>query len=264
VGFTVAVVLPCFNEEMNLSWAIRSLPSSIDKVILVDACSTDRRLERGQSLRAGIKIICQPARGKGLAMVTGMLEAKSDFVVFLDADGSMCGAENPLFVTALVEGSALVWGSRGLPGRGSSDFAWIWVAGNHLLTKLVNPPYGVEWTDLAYVYFALRMDAGFTLQLSDLIQDANCARSTGRFRRKLRYGYGFEIESLVFCRAARTRFTVQEVLSFEERRRIGNSNLHAFKNGVRVAYAVVRERLATNAVCGLSVPPVEPIEVDRG
>ena len=227
---TVAVVLPCFNEEMNLSGVLESLPSTIDEVILVDGRSTDDSIECARKHRADIRIVRQSARGKGLAMITGMVEARSDVVIFLDADGSMRGEEIPLFVGALVMGAALARGSRGLPGGGSSDFTWLRATGNRLLTKIVNALYGVRWTDLAYGYFALRMDAVPALELSNLIRQATspqCAESDGRSRRILPYGHGFEIESLIFCRAAKRGLVVKEVPSFEDKRRNGSSNLLA-------------------------------------
>jgi len=255
------VVLPCLNEEMNLSQVLGSLPASIDEVILVDGRSTDGSVDRAQRLRADIKIVHQCAKGKGLAMITGMLEASSDFVIFLDADGSMRGEEIPLFVGALLAGADLARGSRGLPGGGSSDFTWLRATGNRMLTIAVNLLYGVRWTDLAYGYFALRMDAVSRLDLSDLIAQAKDAESTRTGRRRmlrgLPYGHGFEIESLVFCRAARTGLIVKEIPSFEDKRRHGTSNLHAFRDGLRAGYAVIYERVSSRRAATHSLQPVK-------
>jgi glycosyltransferase involved in cell wall biosynthesis len=261
VDLTVAVVLPCLNEEMNLSTVLGSLPRSIDEVILVDGCSTDGSVECAQRLRDDIKIVHQVARGKGLALITGMMQVSSDIVIFLDADGSMRGEEIPDFLIALATGAALARGSRKLPGGGSTDFTWIRSAGNRLLTKIVNVLYGVRWTDLTYGYFALRMDAVLVLDLSDLIHQATnpeSAHSAGRFRRILPYGHGFEIDSLIFCRAARKGLVVKEVPTFEDKRRHGTSKLHAFRDGVRVGCAVIRERISPGAAREASMPRVEP------
>jgi glycosyltransferase involved in cell wall biosynthesis len=257
----IAVVVPCLNEERDLSGVLGSLPSSVDEVILVDGGSIDGSIECARRCRADVKIVHQLARGKGLALITGMLQASSDIVIFLDADGSMHGEEIPDFLDALVAGAALARGSRRLPGGGSSDFTWIRSVGNLLLTKIVNALYGVRWTDLAYGYFALRMDALLALDLSDLVHQATnpeSAHSASSSRRVLPYGHGFEIESLIFCRAARRGLVVKEVPSFEDKRRHGSSNLHAFRDGVRVGYTVIRERLSPGAAREASIPRVEP------
>jgi hypothetical protein len=48
----------------------------------------------------------------------------------------------------------------------------------------------------------------------------------------------------MLCRAARAGFVVEEVSSFERRRREGTSKLNAFRDGLRVANALFRERVA--------------------
>lgn len=248
VGFTTAVVLPCYNEAKNLPQVLDSLPGFIDEVILVDGFSTDGSVACARGLRPDIKVVHQPAPGKGLAMVRGMLAATSDVVVFLDADGSMRGEEIFLFTEALAQGAELARGSRRRPGGGSSDFTWLRAAGNFLLTWLVNGLYGTHWTDLAYGYFAIRTDVAMTLDLESLVLAADSPSSPRKPKLfgPLPYGHGFEIESLVFCRAAKRGVTIAEVPSFEDKRRHGTSHLHAFRDGLRVAYTILHEKFTSD------------------
>ncbi|MEJ2722731.1 MAG: glycosyltransferase, partial [bacterium] len=39
---TISVVIPCYNEEDGVQRVIKSLPGSVDEVVVVDNNSTDR------------------------------------------------------------------------------------------------------------------------------------------------------------------------------------------------------------------------------
>jgi hypothetical protein len=54
---------------------------------------------------------------------------------------------------------------------------------------------------------------------------------------------GFEVELLIDIRAHRASLTTVEVPCFETHRIHGNSNLNAFKDGLRCFRVIVRERL---------------------
>ena len=55
-------------------------------------------------------------------------------------------------------------------------------------------------------------------------------------------GGGFEIETLIYIRVARSGVAVTEVPSFEHSRMHGDSNLSAFSDGVRVLRTILVER----------------------
>ena len=58
----------------------------------------------------------------------------------------------------------------------------------------------------------------------------------------MRWGDGFEIETIINTRVARAALTVAEVASFEQLRISGESNLNATRDGLRVLRSIVRER----------------------
>ena len=60
------------------------------------------------------------------------------------------------------------------------------------------------------------------------------------------WGDGFEIETLIHVRVAKAGLVVAEVPSFEHKRLHGVSNLHAFRDGRRVLWTILSERLRTN------------------
>jgi hypothetical protein len=59
----------------------------------------------------------------------------------------------------------------------------------------------------------------------------------------LRYGDGFEIETIINVRVAQAGLTVTEVPSYERLRLHGESNLNAVRDGLRVLRTIARERL---------------------
>jgi hypothetical protein len=57
------------------------------------------------------------------------------------------------------------------------------------------------------------------------------------------YGQGFEIETLIFCRAVRRGLVVKEIPSWENNRWEGDSNLKSIPDGLRALTALLLERI---------------------
>jgi len=82
----VSVVIPCFNEEEGVQHVIRSLPKSVDEIVVVDNNSTDRTAEVASSL--GAKVVPEKRKGYGAAYKAGLPAVNGDITVTLDGDGS--------------------------------------------------------------------------------------------------------------------------------------------------------------------------------
>ncbi|MGO8863223.1 MAG: glycosyltransferase family 2 protein, partial [Acidimicrobiales bacterium] len=161
--------------------------------------------------------------------------ASGDFIVMLDADGSTDPAEIPRFVNALKEGADFAKGSRFMPGAGSSDISRLRQFGNYFLNKIVNLLYGTRYTDLCYGYNAFRRECLFVI-------DLDATEIDGIDERTMRWGDGFEVETLINVRIAKAGLKVAEIPSFERNRIFGSSNLHAFSDGLRVLRTIQAER----------------------
>jgi hypothetical protein len=70
---------------------------------------------------------------------------------------------------------------------------------------------------------------------------------------EMHWGDGFEIETLINVRVAQAGLRVVEVPSYERDRASGTSNLHAFRDGLRVLHTIAAERRSTSA----ANPPVD-------
>lgn len=93
---SVAVVVPCFQVERHIKQVVKTLPSFIDLIILVNDHSTDQTLTILKDLANDdhriIVLNHKENYGVGGAMRTGLHEAlkrKSDLIVKIDGDGQM-------------------------------------------------------------------------------------------------------------------------------------------------------------------------------
>lgn len=243
----VSVVIPTLNEEQNIAWVLRRLPPDMHEVILVDGRSTDRTIEVARGVRPDLRVVSQPARGKGAALALGLAEVTGDIAVMIDADGSMDPAEISALVGALTAGADVVKGSRLAAGGGSTDLTLVRRLGNWALTFLANRLYHRNWRELCYGYAAFWTDVLPHLGVAEIgspngLDRRSHKQENGTTRRQIHYGHGFEIEAILFCRSARLGIRVAEVFSFEHERRFGQSNLATWRDGWRVLTAIVRER----------------------
>jgi glycosyltransferase involved in cell wall biosynthesis len=232
-GGTVSVIIPALNEQQNIGWVLQRMPSTVDEVILVDGYSVDRTVEIARAMRPDIVVVRQASRGKGEALRAGFRAATSDFIVMIDADGSMDPGEIHRYVTPLMNGYDLVKGSRFLTGGGSTDLTPIRRFGSKAFVRMTNALFFVTFTDLCYGFCSFRRDCLKRLALT---------------------AQGFEIETEIAVHAAKAQLRIAEVPSTEGERRTGVSKLHAFRDGQRVLRTLVRERLSSR-----NRPVVDPI-----
>jgi dolichyl-phosphate beta-glucosyltransferase len=125
----LSVVIPAYNEEARIGGTLRRLREYLStqgytwEVVVVDDGSRDatgsivrRDLPEATVLRH------DPNRGKGATVRTGMLAARGEYVVFIDADMATPIAELPRALAALDNGADLAIGVRHWPdGRDYRD-----------------------------------------------------------------------------------------------------------------------------------------------
>lgn len=122
---TVSLVIPAYNEEGRLPAFLRQLSTwnteqrtPLQEIIVVDDGSVDRtgEIADGFGTALPLRVIRFPEnRGKGAAVQAGVLAARGDLVIFLDADGATAAAELPKMRTALARAPIAV-GNRWMHG----------------------------------------------------------------------------------------------------------------------------------------------------
>lgn len=246
----VTVVVPTRNEAKNLPYVARRMPDGIDEIIVVDGGSSDGTLDVARRLWPHARLLQQTRKGKGNALACGFEAARGDIIVMIDADGSTDAAEIPMFVQALADGADFAKGSRFTYRGGSSDITRLRRLGNLGLNGIVNHLYSAQFTDLCYGYNAFRRHCLSVIDLPDpTLTEAQ-------------WGDGFEVETLMNIRVARSGLRIAEVASYERDRIHGQSNLNVVSDGIRVLRTIFDERSATQTASVTSVPaPTTPTRV---
>jgi Glycosyl transferase family 2 len=212
----ISVVIPCLDEEEAVGRVVEQALEGIRRsgrsgeVIVVDNASTDRSAEVAAA--HGARVVSERRRGYGSAYLTGLAEARGDYIVMGDADETYPLQELAPFVDKLEEGDDLVIGSRfeGTIHGDAMPFLNRFV-GNPILTGMLNLLFGVKVSDAHCGMRAARRDALAKLDL---------------------HSTGMEFASEMVFKAYRRGLTVSEI-PIDYYPRVGESKLNRFGDAWR-------------------------------
>ena len=112
----LTILMPCLNEAETLEVCIRKAQAYLaesgikGEVLISDNGSTDGSQALAEGL--GARVIHAPQRGYGGALMAGIAEARSQFIIMGDSDNSYDFSDLDAFVEALRDGADLVMGNR--------------------------------------------------------------------------------------------------------------------------------------------------------
>jgi glycosyltransferase involved in cell wall biosynthesis len=194
----VGLVIPCRNEERLLPPTLESVPEQVDRVWVVDDCSSDRTPEVTEERRRvdpRVELIRhQENRGPGAAIVSGYRAAEADgcdLVVVVGGDNQMDLAELPKFLDPLVDGVAdYAKGNRFLVYDETLEkMPRLRFVGNMIISAL---------TKIASGYFkVVDVVDGYTVITRETLGRVNWERAW--------QGYGYPMDFLVRLNAAGAR-----------------------------------------------------------
>lgn len=147
----IAVVIPAHNEEKLIGEVLRSMPFFVDRVFIVDDCSTDKTVDRVQDFvhsHPALFVLIQHVRNEGVgrAIVSGYKKAvdeKIDAVAVMAGDAQMDPADLIRVVTPIVMGEAdYVKGNRLFRGESWEMIPHYRYLGNSILSLLTKVASG--------------------------------------------------------------------------------------------------------------------------
>lgn len=218
---SITIILPTRNEEGGIREIVESLRFLNYEILIVDGQSTDRTRDIAKEL--GLKVVLDGGRGKGDGLRTGIRTARSDILVFMDADGSHEPKDIPPMIRPILEDKAdLVIGSR--PAGGSDEFKMdlenlVRQVGSDIATTLINLRWKVDLTDTQNGFRAIRGNVAREIKLK-----AN----------------DFDIEEEMVMKALKKGYRVCQIPSHEYNRKWGQSKLPTSKCWIML-YRLIKE-----------------------
>jgi glycosyltransferase involved in cell wall biosynthesis len=142
-GHRVSVVFPAYNEEAGIAQAVSDFGEleAVDEVVVVDNNSRDTTVSRAED--AGARVVRESRQGYGNALRRGLAEARGEYVVLAEPDGTFMG-KDVLKLLAYADDFDLVLGTRTtreLIWHGANmDWQLRW--GNWVVAKLLQVLFG--------------------------------------------------------------------------------------------------------------------------
>lgn len=171
----IAAVVPAYNEGELVGGVISTIPSFVDKIIVVDDGSEDHTSEKVKSFEESRIILLRHGvnRGVGAAIATGYRKAMdedADIVVIMAGDGQMDPAYLPKLLDPVIGGSAdYTKGNRLLSQDFRKNMPMFRLLGNGILSFLTKICSGY-WhvMDAQNGYTAISKKALSLLDLGDI------------------------------------------------------------------------------------------------
>jgi glycosyltransferase involved in cell wall biosynthesis len=237
LGAVVSAIIPCLDEEEAIGGVVRDvLAQGVAEVIVVDGGSRDRTA--AQAREAGARIVFEPRRGYGRAVMSGIAAARPDaaILLFIDGDGSDRPRHIPDLVRPIVAGEAdFVHGTRVRGEREAGSLSAPQLLAGRLAGSLIRATYGVRFTDMS-PYRAIRRD---------LLERLGMREET----------FGWNLEMLMRVAASGARALERPV---GQRRRTGGVSKVSGNIGASLRAAIVIATTFVRLARGLDKPPASP------
>ncbi len=216
---TIAVLLPCYNEEAAIAAVIEDfrqvLPSATNYVY--DNNSTDKTIEVAR--RAGATVRSETYQGKGNVVRRMLADIDADIYVLADGDATYDTSAAGDLIDALVAGNLdMVVGTRtgGGPEAYRRGHQW----GNRFFNRAVSHLFGTSFTDILSGYRVLSRRFAKTFPVTSS---------------------GFEIETELCVHALDLKIATLEIaLPYAARPEGSESKLRTYHDGARILWTIFR------------------------
>jgi len=224
----VTIIIPVKDEESGLEYLVEDFADSkieqeyyINFIFVIDERTSDNSREFAKKLSDRI-IDQKDSHGKGDAMrqaLSHWAEGESDFVVFLDADGSYSFQAVKDVISSLRGGSDIVSGSRFLNRRGKpAGMSVLHNFGNRALSLASSIRNRRRISDLCTGIWGFKADV-----IGKLPINSN----------------GFDLEAELAGRARRLKLTHVEISVDWSQRKGGTSKLRSIRDGLIIFFRIL-------------------------
>ena len=151
---SVAVLLPCYNEEVTIGKVVRDFKTALPSadIYVYDNNSTDRTAEIAAS--EGAIVRKEPRQGKGNVIRAMFEDIDADVYVMADGDDTYPADAAPAMVDKVLEGYDMVIGDRLSSTYFQENKRPFHNSGNRLVRDSINGLFHANVTDIMTVYRA--------------------------------------------------------------------------------------------------------------
>ena len=216
----VSVVIPTLNEAGNILETVTTIRKELaypNEIIIVDGNSTDGTKEIVKDTNF-CRLIVEPRRGYGLALRTGIKNAKGDIIVMVDGDGTYEVRHINRLVDNLINNDAeLCQATRMYDLRKAMGFT------NFVANKIIT-----FFFDFFYSQFLSDTQSGFRAISRAALEEAEFYEDD----------MSFATEMLV--RFAKKGFKMVEVPSSYRPRKYGAPKMRRIKSGIEIFTTIAK------------------------
>lgn len=160
----ISLIIPCYNEEVNIQKGVldkignyTASDRRFSEVIIVDDGSNDssKTVIKNKYLKIypKFRLIQNSHQGKAFAVLTGIKQAKSDYVIFSDIDLATPIEEIEKLINKTKEGGQIVVGSRNNSRAGAPIMRKIMAKGFIFVRNMIIGLKGIKDTQCGFKLF---------------------------------------------------------------------------------------------------------------
>lgn len=217
----VAVLIPCYNEELTIRKVIRDFKEQLPQaeIYVYDNNSTDKTAEIAKSEHVIVRH--EPRQGKGNVVRQMFLDIDADVYIMVDGDDTYPAAEVHQMIAAIDEGYDLVIGDRLSNGTYFSENTRAFHNfGNRLVRSSIQMLYNTKIEDImtGYRVFSKPFVKSFPV-----------------------LSKGFQIETELTIHAVDHNFRIKEIpISYKDRPEGSESKLNTYSDGMKVCLMIAK------------------------
>ena len=210
----IAVVIPCYNEELTVGKVITDIRNTLPEadIFVFDNNSTDKTAEIARSL--GAKVVKEKRQGKGFVVQSMFRKIDADIYVMVDGDDTYdISRITDMIEMVSTDNADMVVGNR-LKTYTTHAFRPLHTFGNKLVRLLINKLFKSNLRDIM---------SGFRIMNRTFSKNINIMSS------------GFEVETEMSIKALKYGYVIKEMdINYRERPVGSISKLNTMKDGLLV------------------------------